>query len=762
MIDEACKVTVVCIAYNQEQYIAQALESFISQKTDFKFQIFVGEDRGTDGTKDIILDYAARYPGLIVPFIREENMGAQRNLIDLCRRAGTPYIALCEGDDYWLDDFKLQKQYELMEEHPEYRACFHNTRIDADQDWYLNSYYIPNEEGERCIPSSIPGYDNELTSMRMDYYIGLGPAHTSSIFYRWDNDREIPEWYYNHIYGDHSLMMIQAGDGPIGFIPETMSAYRRHEAGASAIMFENKTEHFLKSRESWIAMATDLERYFKKHYGTFANKEIQERIITEFANYTRSIAASGDDVLLAEAFAKHLYAVKLYMEHRDRLNAEHKKLNGLFTEEELDILWKNESVKDFLADKVVKRHEAIERDLLLKASQYSEFALLPKDKSIWAFSCDGYNAYSNNARYLFEYIIAFHPEIKPVWITKSKGVLNFARAEHLPIVSFGTPECTEILKRASVAFFNDSKVVSFRVKGFNKGIKMVRLGTGFHLDDTRTRARYSSPEFNPEATVDDVAKLHVGKYGKALVNSLNIDFFTEHSEDFELALAPNALMKEVLRDFLHIPEDRILVCGSPRSEALLDNTADHTRRIIFAPSIDKGVTDQEAFIDDFFSHLDDINDCLEQLDLYMDVYIQSGFSGADKKRIEDRIDQYQYVNLLRTHDIYKDLARYELMISDYSNVMYDYLLLDRPIVVFNPNREKTIERISMFYDYNDMIPGEQVVTWDDVLAEVVKCLENPERGAETRARVRDVAYDYPLDMNICETIVEEVKRRIGF
>ena len=83
-------VTVVCITYKHEAFIAQALDSFLMQKTDFKFKVFVGEDCGPDGTADIVREYARRYPDVIVPFIREENMGAQRNLIDLCQRATSP------------------------------------------------------------------------------------------------------------------------------------------------------------------------------------------------------------------------------------------------------------------------------------------------------------------------------------------------------------------------------------------------------------------------------------------------------------------------------------------------------------------------------------------------------------------------------------------------------------------------------------------------------------------------------------------------
>ena len=98
--NDGTAVTVICITYNHEKFIAQALDSFLMQKTNFKFKVFVGEDCGPDRTADVVKEYARKYPDIIVPFIREHNMGAQRNLIDLCQRATSPYISFCEGDDY--------------------------------------------------------------------------------------------------------------------------------------------------------------------------------------------------------------------------------------------------------------------------------------------------------------------------------------------------------------------------------------------------------------------------------------------------------------------------------------------------------------------------------------------------------------------------------------------------------------------------------------------------------------------------------------
>lgn len=123
-------VSICCVSYNHARFIRKCLDGFLMQQTDFSIEILIHDDCSTDGTTEIIREYEAKYPELIFPLYEEENQYQQGKAaeIDLYnyRRARGKYIAYCEGDDYWTDPLKLQKQVDFMEAHPEYSVCFHD------------------------------------------------------------------------------------------------------------------------------------------------------------------------------------------------------------------------------------------------------------------------------------------------------------------------------------------------------------------------------------------------------------------------------------------------------------------------------------------------------------------------------------------------------------------------------------------------------------------------------------------------------------
>lgn len=135
-LKESPIVVISCPTYNHAPYIRDTLNGFVQQKTDFPFIAIIHDDASTDGTSEIIKEYAEKYPEIIKPIYEEENQYSKKNgtlthIINMaCFQSGAKYIAFCEGDDYWTDSLKLQKQVDFLESYPEYSGCFHETDVN--------------------------------------------------------------------------------------------------------------------------------------------------------------------------------------------------------------------------------------------------------------------------------------------------------------------------------------------------------------------------------------------------------------------------------------------------------------------------------------------------------------------------------------------------------------------------------------------------------------------------------------------------------
>lgn len=144
MKSQDIQVSVCVVTYNQEKYIAECLDSLVSQKTNFKFEIIVGEDCSTDGTRAIIQKYISQYPELIVPLFHEKNVGPVENLRQVYLKAKGKYIAHMDGDDMALPD-KLQKQFNVLENHSEFSICSHNVFAVNNNQKFQNDFWIHDE-----------------------------------------------------------------------------------------------------------------------------------------------------------------------------------------------------------------------------------------------------------------------------------------------------------------------------------------------------------------------------------------------------------------------------------------------------------------------------------------------------------------------------------------------------------------------------------------------------------------------------------------
>lgn len=215
-------VSIRCLVYNHEPFLRQCLEGFVMQQTNFRFEAIVHDDASTDQSAAIVREYAEKYPEIIKPVLETENQYSKgRGLLDhiMDEHIRGKYVAVCEGDDYWTDPLKLQRQFDFMESHPECSLCFH-----------ANEDLLPT--GEKVVHR--PSVVKELYSVEDALNGGGGFMATCSLFYRWEYllGEGRPDFWRKSPVGDLPLMLFFASKGYLGYIDEVMSVYRKQAVGS--------------------------------------------------------------------------------------------------------------------------------------------------------------------------------------------------------------------------------------------------------------------------------------------------------------------------------------------------------------------------------------------------------------------------------------------------------------------------------------------------------------------------------------------------
>lgn len=241
-------LAVNCITYNHEPYIRDTLEGFVLQRTNFPFVAVVHDDASTDGTADIIKEYAAKYPELIIPFIETENQyskcdGSLQRRMNACIRG--EYVAFCEGDDWWTDPLKLQKQVDFLEANPDYGLCY--TKISRYSQLHgemLCDWGGDFESFEQHIQGNvIPTLSVVIRRHLVDEYL-----------------REVQPQTHGWKMGDYPMWLYAAAHSKIKFLPCITGVYRILEQSMS---HDRSYLKMLAFRKSTI----DIRLFFLEKYG---------------------------------------------------------------------------------------------------------------------------------------------------------------------------------------------------------------------------------------------------------------------------------------------------------------------------------------------------------------------------------------------------------------------------------------------------------------------------------------------------------------
>lgn len=212
------KVSVWITTYNHEKFIAKALDSALMQKTEFDYEIIIGEDFSTDNTRQIVLDFKEKYPDKIRLFLPEKNLGMillSKATYGLCTGE---YIAWLDGDDYWTDSSKLQKQVDFLEENLDFVVSFHNVK-------QLNEI-----DGTYIINNGPPRNDDDSFSI-LHLLKTINPIHSSSVVHRNILGNKLPEWVYSLPYLDLALLYLLLEHGKFKYINDVIGVYRKHVRG---------------------------------------------------------------------------------------------------------------------------------------------------------------------------------------------------------------------------------------------------------------------------------------------------------------------------------------------------------------------------------------------------------------------------------------------------------------------------------------------------------------------------------------------------
>ncbi|MDL2262545.1 glycosyltransferase [Bacteroidales bacterium OttesenSCG-928-I21] len=239
-------LSISCITYNHAPYIRQCLEGFVMQKTDFLFEVLIHDDASTDGTADIIREYEAKYPEIIKPIYQIENQwrkGRRGSAVFNFPRVKGKYVAMCEGDDYWTDPYKLQRQVDFLEANEDYSMCFHKVKIINDEVNLITSWYDHLQTKEYTA-------EEIMTTWTVP---------TCSVVFRSSIINNIPN-HKDFSMGDNVLFLTCAMYGKLYCENIVMGEYRRNSGGLTASFAWKKkiVKHYEALKECFPNVSPDI------------------------------------------------------------------------------------------------------------------------------------------------------------------------------------------------------------------------------------------------------------------------------------------------------------------------------------------------------------------------------------------------------------------------------------------------------------------------------------------------------------------------
>jgi CDP-glycerol glycerophosphotransferase (TagB/SpsB family) len=667
-------VQIICVTYNQINFIKDALDSFLMQKTNFKFQILVGDDCSSDGSSEIISQYALKYPKIINHIRRNKKLGYQANFMDLCENITAKYVAICDGNDYWTDENKLQIQFDYMEKNQDVNICAHFGNKLVNSNNSIHSIYSKQKK-DFSVPYKLP-LNKKLTIEDL----AQEKPQVSSLFIRWKR-MVFPSWAKTGSKdGDQSVIYLQIGNGFAYIMNKPMSVYREISSG---VFSNNKTiDIFFEKLKTNLELLLALLKIIK----------------TQIKNLLNLIKNT----------------------HR------------------------------FLA--------------------YWLFALVPKKKNLWVFSGFKKDSYMDNSKYFFEYIIQNHPEIDAVWLTKSRAIINKLKNDQMPVQKMNSLIGIWTMARANLAFSDHFKMSDYDNRyGFNAKTKFVNLWHG-----VGPKGMVPIGDNLPNTTVPGV-RLSTDIFIKTqdsfftkILKTIKYPFLAPFRELFEQYYGIVCTGEPFLKYFAvpwRTPHKAHILSGYPRNTKIYSNkkTINENFEIIYAPTYRWHKEDEWYMINSFVENIKALNDLLEEIDAHFVLRLHPHTWRSYNNEILKSISSFPRFSISNEKDIYSKLSEYEMMITDYSSISYDFLITQKPIVYHAFDYDNySITDCPFVMDYKSVCAGPITTNWSETIKEISHLYHNRNLYKDQREKVLEEFFPKTYnDIDNSLRIINILKEKIG-
>ena len=311
MKNENIMVSILCTAYNHEKYIRQCLDGFVMQKTNFKFEVIIHDDASTDNTANIIREYEEKYPEIIKPIYQKENQYSKKAGITknfTLPKARGKYIAICEGDDFWTDKYKLQKQVDTLENNPNCKCCVCTVR-DANEDGSMMDTTHPST----AFDSDVLHTEDFLKLACKEYvfqtssYLFLRSAYIEYI-------EHTPKYKKVSPVGDWPMLLYFCTIGDIYYIKDEMSCYRRNAVGSyTTSMISSTINKRKKYNKGLIDMIESFDECTNQKYHSYCVnfarrfRKYYYDCLKEEKNFKEVLSKENKEFFAQENFKDRMY-----------------------------------------------------------------------------------------------------------------------------------------------------------------------------------------------------------------------------------------------------------------------------------------------------------------------------------------------------------------------------------------------------------------------------------------------------------------------